>query len=84
MTRLVLLPAKTNILAFSGYMVVSGKLPTYLSPNLTLTLTSFFGQMLGLGRGRWEVSQKRLLIPFSYPARHNAVMSNTVHLIRVV
>ena len=32
-----------------GSMYVSGKLTTYLSPNLTLTLTSHFGQNVGLG-----------------------------------
>ena len=41
---------------------VSGKLPSYPSPNLTSTLTSRFGQNLDLGRGRWTVSQKRQLI----------------------
>ena len=37
---------------------------TYPSPNLTLTLTSRFnlGKLLGLGRGRWAVSQKYTLI----------------------
>ena len=30
-------------------MVDSGKLPTYPSPNLTLTPASFFGQNVGVG-----------------------------------
>ena len=30
---------------------VSGKLPTYPSPKLTLTLNSYFGQYDGLGKG---------------------------------
>ena len=36
--------------------------PPTASPNLTWTLTSFFGQRLGLGRGRWAVFQKHTLI----------------------
>ena len=44
-------------------MHVSGKLPTYPSPSLTLTLTSALSKMLGLGRGGWAVSQKHSLIP---------------------
>ena len=31
----------------------SGKLPTFPSPNLILTLTSSEGQNVGLGRGGW-------------------------------
>lgn len=31
----------------------SGKRPTFPSPNLILTLTSFLGQNVGLGRGGW-------------------------------
>ena len=31
----------------------SGKLPTFPSPNLILTLTSSLGQNVGLGRGGW-------------------------------
>ena len=34
-----------------GSAYVSGKLTTYPSPNLTLTLTSHFGQNVGLGEG---------------------------------
>ena len=35
-----------------GYVFyVSGKLPTYLSPKPTLTLTSHLGQNVGLGGG---------------------------------
>ena len=34
-----------------GSMVVSGKLPTYPFPYLTLTLTSFFGRNVGFGKG---------------------------------
>ena len=42
-------------------MVVSGKLPTHLSPNLTLTLTSIFEQTVKLGRGRWAVSPEKTI-----------------------
>ena len=35
----------------SGSMYFSGKLPTYSSPNLTLTLTSRFGQNIRFGEG---------------------------------
>ena len=38
---------------------VSVKLPTYSSPKPTLTLSSYLGQNVGLGRGRWAVSQTR-------------------------
>ena len=41
---------------------VSVKLPTYPSPKPTLTLSSYLGQNVGLGRGRWSVSQKRKMI----------------------
>ena len=34
-----------------GSIKVSGKLPTYPSPKLTLTLNSYFGQNDGLGEG---------------------------------
>ena len=34
-----------------GSIKVSGKLPTYPSPKLTLTLTSHLGENLGLGEG---------------------------------
>ena len=34
-----------------GLIKVSGKLPTYSSPKLTLTLTPHFGQNDGLGEG---------------------------------
>ena len=39
-----------------------GKLPTYPSPKPTLTLTSHLGQNVGIGEGRWAVSQKRIII----------------------
>ena len=39
----------------SGSMYVSGKLPTYPSPNLTFCPKREV-LMLGLGRGRWAVS----------------------------
>ena len=41
----------SGLLAFTESFVVSGKLPTYLSPNLTLALTSFFGQNVRFGEG---------------------------------
>ena len=34
-----------------GSMGVSGNLPTFPSPNLTLTLTPFFGQNVRFGEG---------------------------------
>ena len=39
--------------------IVPGKLPTYPSPKPTLTLTSHLRQNVGLGEGRWTVSQER-------------------------
>ena len=45
--------------SLSESIQVSGKLPTYPSPKLTLTLTSRLGQNDSLGEGRREVSQKR-------------------------
>ena len=47
-----------------GSLHVSGKLPTYPSSKLTLTLTSHLGQNVSLGEGRWVVSQKRKMIRF--------------------
>ena len=35
----------------AGSFYVSVKLPTYPSPKLTLTLTSYLGQNVGLGEG---------------------------------
>ena len=53
-----------------GSMQVSGKLPTYPSPKLRLTLTSHLGysqgKMLGYRRGRWVVSWKPKLIQRQY------------------
>ena len=40
----------------------SGNLRTHPSPNLSLTLTSYLGQNVGLGRSRWTVSVKLILI----------------------
>ena len=45
----------------NGSMYVSGKLPTYPFPNLTFTLLAL-SKMLGLGRGKWAVSQKHTLM----------------------
>ena len=45
-----------------GSLYVTGKLPTYPSPKLTLTLTSHLGQNVGLGEGRWAVSRKRIMM----------------------
>ena len=42
-------------------MYVYGKQPAYPSPNLTLTLTSHFGQNVRFGKGRWAFSQKQVL-----------------------
>ena len=43
------MPAKITRIVGSFY--VSGKLPTYPSPKLTLTLTSHLGPNAGLGEG---------------------------------
>ena len=48
---------------------VSVKLPTYSSPKPTLTLSSYLGQNVGLGRGRWAVSQKRKMTPNLYTTK---------------
>ena len=45
-----------------GSLYVTGKLPTYPSPKLKLTLTSHLGQNVGLGEGRWVVSRKRIMM----------------------
>ena len=42
---------------FTGSLSIPWKLPTYPSPKPTLTLTFYLGQNIGLGSGRWEVSQ---------------------------
>ena len=52
----------------TGSMYVSGKLPTYPSPKLTLTLTSRFGKNVRFGKGLWGVAQKHSLIPDMQPS----------------
>ena len=42
---------KDTVPRIEGSLYVSGKLPTYPSPNPTLTLTSHLGQNVGLGEG---------------------------------
>ena len=42
---------KDTVPRIEGSSYVSGKLPTYPSPNPTLTLTSHLGQNVGLGEG---------------------------------
>ena len=42
---------KDTVPRIEGSLYVSGKLPTYPSPNSTLTLTSHLGQNVGLGEG---------------------------------
>ena len=42
-----------------GSMYVSGKLPTYPFPNLTLRHTSHSGKTTALGRGRWAVPRNK-------------------------
>ena len=42
---------------FTGSLSILWKLPTYPSSKPTLTLTFYLGQNIGLGSGRWEVSQ---------------------------
>ena len=42
---------KDTVPGIEGSLYVSGKLPTYPSPNPTLTLTSHLGQNVGLGEG---------------------------------
>ena len=51
-----------KVSAIMGSVYVSLKLPTYPSPKPTLTLSSYLGQNVGLGRGTWAVSQKRKVI----------------------
>ena len=43
--------------------------PTYSSPKPALTLSSYLGQNVGLGRGRWAVSQKRKMTPNLYKTK---------------
>ena len=57
----------------------SGKVPTYPSPNLTLTLILSLGKMLGLGRGRWSVSQKRPLIQNQYSVDSAFSLGSVIH-----
>ena len=54
---------RLNAFIFNNNLVLLplGKLPTYPSPKPTIALTSHLGQ-LALGRGRWEVSQKHVVI----------------------
>ena len=47
---------------YVGSIKVSWKLPSYPSPNPTLTFASHLGQNVGLGWGRWAVFQKAKLI----------------------
>ena len=54
----------TKFPRFRDPLYVSGKLPTYPSPNSTLTLTCHLGQIWAWGRGRWAVSQRSIMIPF--------------------
>ena len=49
-----------------GSFYVSVKLPTYPSPKPTLTRSSYLGQNIGQGSGRWAVSQKRKMIRLLY------------------
>ena len=49
----------------SGLLSVSGQLPTYPSPNPTLTLTCYQSTVVELGRGRWAVAQILILIQTS-------------------
>ena len=49
-----------------GSFYVSVKLPTYPSPKPTLTLSSYLGKNIGLGEGRWAVSQKRKMTLLIY------------------
>ena len=46
-----------------GSLRVSGKLLTYPFVEPTLTLASYLEQNVCLGKGRWTVSQKRIMIP---------------------
>ena len=51
--------------AKAGSMVFSGKLPTYPSRNLTLTLTSFFGQNVRFGEGEVGSFSETIMDPKS-------------------
>ena len=42
---------KDTVPRIEGSLYVSGKLPTYSSPNPTLTITSHLGQNVGLEEG---------------------------------
>ena len=46
-----------------GSLRVSGKLLTYPFLEPTLTIASYLEQNVCLGKGRWTVSQKRIMIP---------------------
>ena len=61
-----------------GSSYVSGKLSTYPSPNLTLTLLAL-GKMSCLGRDRWAVSQKHTLIHAFYTKFFNLALISNVH-----
>ena len=63
-----------------GSMYVSGKLATYPSPNLTLTLSSRFGQILGLGRGRLAVSPDTFSLSLFYPRPEEAFTTRVTQL----
>ena len=45
-----------------GSISVSGQLPTYPSPNPTLTLTCYQLTVVELGEGKWAVAQILILI----------------------
>ena len=50
-----------------GSLYISGKLPTYPSPNPKLTLTSHLGQTAGLGIGERQVSSFPSFRWYSFP-----------------
>ena len=52
---------------FLGLLYVFGKLPTYPSPKPTLTLTSHFGQNVGLRAKSWLREEKVGSFPETYP-----------------
>ena len=54
----------------AGSFYVSVKLPTYPSPKPTLTLSSHLELIVGLGRGRWAVSEKRKMIQMAHIGWH--------------
>ena len=75
---LVPFPERNHHLFFprkDGSLDVSRKLSTHPSPKPTISPSFHLEQNLGLGEGRWAVSQKRIIvnslpIPYNYFTRN--------------